>query len=70
MIEPTESESKQTLDVYIHALITIAGENASLSKAAPHQTTVRRIDEVGAVKTPILTWRAVEAPPLSPEKVT
>ena len=60
MIEPTESESKQTLDTYIQALLTIAGEDASLSKEAPHQAAVRRIDEVGAVKTPILTWKALE----------
>jgi len=60
MIEPTESESKQTLDEYIQALITIAGEDASVSKAAPHETAVRRIDEVGAVKTPILTWKALK----------
>jgi len=62
MIEPTESESRQTLDAYIAALITIAQEDASVSKSAPHETAVRRIDEVGAVKTPVLTWKALEKP--------
>jgi glycine dehydrogenase subunit 2 len=68
MIEPTESESKQTLDAYIQALITIAQEDASLSKAAPHETAVRRIDEVGAVKNPILTWKALEKTVVTPER--
>ncbi len=60
MIEPTESESKKTLDIYIDALLRIAQENPELVKSAPHNTVVRRIDEVGAVKNPILTWKTLE----------
>jgi len=57
MIEPTESESKKTLDSYIETLIRIAQEDPTLVKEAPHNTVVRRIDEIGAVKNPILTWK-------------
>jgi glycine dehydrogenase subunit 2 len=57
MIEPTETESKKNLDAYIDALVNIAQENPELVKNAPKNTAVRRIDEVGAVKNPILTWK-------------
>lgn len=62
MIEPTESESKKTLDTYIDTLLRIAQEDPELVKNAPHNTVVRRIDEVGAAKNPILTWRTLEKP--------
>lgn len=68
MIEPTESESRQTLDEYINALIAIAKEDPAMSKGAPHETAVRRIDEVGAVKTPILTWKTLERPTVASAK--
>ncbi len=57
MIEPTESESKKTLDEYIDILLRIAQEDPDLVKDAPHNTAVQRIDEIGAVKNPILTWK-------------
>lgn len=60
MIEPTESESKKTLDRYIETLVRIAQEDPALVKSAPHNTVVSRIDEIGAVKTPILTWKQIE----------
>jgi glycine dehydrogenase subunit 2 len=60
MIEPTESESKETLDTYIDTLIKIAQEDPTLTKNAPHNTVVQRIDEIGAVKNPILTWKTLE----------
>ncbi|CEK14116.1 aminomethyl-transferring glycine dehydrogenase subunit GcvPB [Chthonomonas calidirosea] len=53
MIEPTETESKQTLDRFIAAMIQIAEEakeNPELVKSAPHGTPVSRLDEVKAVK--------------------
>jgi glycine dehydrogenase subunit 2 len=56
MIEPTESESKKDLDTYISALKSIAQEDAEVVKSAPHHTPVRRIDEVGATRHPVLTW--------------
>ncbi len=53
MIEPTETESKETIDRFCEAMLNIAREakeNAELLKKAPHQTKVRRLDEVRAVK--------------------
>jgi glycine dehydrogenase subunit 2 len=60
MIEPTETESKKTLDTYIETLIKIATEDPEVVKNAPYNTVVRRIDEVGAVKNPVLTWKTAE----------
>jgi glycine dehydrogenase subunit 2 len=59
MIEPTESESKEECDLFIDAMQSIAEEAASnpdLVKTAPHSTRVRRLDEVGAARKPILRW--------------
>jgi len=56
MIEPTETESKKDLDKYIEALIKIADENPDIVKNAPNNVSVKRVDEVGATKNPILTW--------------
>ncbi len=60
MIEPTESESKKTLDGYIDTLLKIAQEEPALVKDAPHNTVVQRIDEIGAVKNLILTWKQTD----------
>ena len=57
MIEPTESESKKTLDEYIKTLLRIADEKPIIVKNAPTNTSVKRIDEAGAIKNPILTWK-------------
>jgi glycine dehydrogenase subunit 2 len=57
MVEPTESESKETLDAFADALIKIAGEahrEPSLLKEAPHNTPVGRLDEVKAAKELVL----------------
>ena len=54
MIEPTESEPKNELDKYIDALIKIADENPEVVKNAPNNTSVKRIDDVGATKNPML----------------
>ena len=59
MIEPTESESKYELDKYINALIKIADENPEIIKNAPNNTSVKRIDDVGATKNPILNWKMI-----------
>ena len=59
MIEPTETESKETLDVFINALLQIAKEieeNPSLVKEAPHTTPVVRVDEVQANRNPKIKW--------------
>ena len=59
MIEPTESESKRNLDKYIEILIKIADENKDVVKNAPNNTSVKRVDEAGAIKNPILTWKSL-----------
>ena len=59
MIEPTETESKETLDEFIGVLNKIAKEakeDAQLLHDAPHNTYVRRLDEVTAARNPILKW--------------
>ena len=56
MIEPTESESRETLDAFADALLKIAGEDPELLRAAPVTTPISRPDEVAAAKRPILRW--------------
>ena len=60
MIEPTETESKQTLDMFATALLTIAREameQPELLKNAPHTMPVRRLDEASAAKNLVLRWQ-------------
>ncbi len=59
MIEPTESETKQTLDQFADVMRKIALEDdPEVVRSAPHNTSVRRVDEVFAAKEAILSWRA------------
>jgi glycine dehydrogenase subunit 2 len=57
MIEPTETESKETLDRYAQALIDIATGDPAEAKASPKNTAISRVDEVYAAKELILSWR-------------
>ena len=60
MIEPTESESLEELDLFIEAMRSIArevDENPDLARSAPHSTRVSRLDEVQAARKPVLRWR-------------
>jgi glycine dehydrogenase subunit 2 len=60
MIEPTETESKQELDLFIDALISIAKEieeDPQIVLKAPHLTRTSRVDEVGAARKPVLRWK-------------
>jgi glycine dehydrogenase subunit 2 len=69
MIEPTESESREELDLLIDALKQIAREaeeNPELVQTAPHTTRVQRLDETTAARKPILRWKApVASTPLA-----
>jgi glycine dehydrogenase subunit 2 len=59
MIEPTETETRETLDEFAEAMLAIAREAAespALLKEAPHSRPVGRLDEVKAVKQPVLRW--------------
>ncbi len=56
MIEPTETESKETLDAFADALIRIKGEDPEFLHQAPHTLGLSRPDEVKAAKEPVLRW--------------
>jgi glycine dehydrogenase subunit 2 len=61
MIEPTETETKQTIDAFVDAMIAIrreADETPDLVKQAPHHTKVSRLDEARAARKPQLRYRA------------
>jgi glycine cleavage system P protein (glycine dehydrogenase) subunit 2 len=57
MVEPTETETKETLDAFAQALAAIlreAAEDPQIAQNAPYTTPVRRLDEVGAAKRPVI----------------
>ncbi|MED0669457.1 aminomethyl-transferring glycine dehydrogenase subunit GcvPB [Aneurinibacillus aneurinilyticus] len=63
MIEPTETESKETLDEFIEAMIQIAQEaevTPEIVQEAPHHTVVSRLDEVLAARKPVLRYTKSE----------
>jgi glycine dehydrogenase subunit 2 len=71
MIEPTETEAKETLDAFCDAMLEIAREAASepeLLKKAPHHRPVRRLDEVRAAKQPLVKYEFDAHPDLSGER--
>jgi glycine dehydrogenase subunit 2 len=70
MIEPTETEAKETLDAFAEAMIAIvreARESPELLKDAPHSRPVRRLDEVKAAKRVIVKYGFEDHPDLSGE---
>ncbi|MCA9219439.1 MAG: aminomethyl-transferring glycine dehydrogenase subunit GcvPB [Pirellulaceae bacterium] len=58
MIEPTETESKETLDAFAETLFRITEEAADLLHEAPHTTVISRPDEVQAARQPVMKWTA------------
>ena len=66
MIEPTENESKETIDGFIAVMRKIAEEaknDPELVKSAPHNTPIGRVDDVLAAKHPVVTYRQTLLPP-------
>jgi glycine dehydrogenase subunit 2 len=64
MIEPTETESRESLEAFASALLNIAKElreNPALVSSAPHNTPVGRLDEVLAARKPNLRWSPTPA---------
>jgi glycine dehydrogenase subunit 2 len=60
MVEPTETEGREELDLFIDAMKSIAAEAAedpAILTHAPHRTKVGRLDEVAAARKPVLRWR-------------
>ncbi len=75
MIEPTETESKQTLDHFIEVMKRIDAETQTEPDVvinAPHTTQVKRVDEVGAARTPDLNYfnTRMKAAPVTPESTS
>ncbi|MDX6720002.1 MAG: glycine dehydrogenase subunit 2, partial [Solirubrobacteraceae bacterium] len=55
LIEPTETETRETLDAFVDAIVAIvkeAAEDPEIARNAPHTTPVRRLDEAGAARRP------------------
>lgn len=70
MIEPTETETKETLDAFSDAMLAIAREAAEepeTLKRAPHDRPVGRLDEVKAAKRAIVRYRFEDHPDLTGE---
>ena len=64
MIEPTESESLEELNLLVDAMKSIAKEaeeDPELVKNAPYMTRVARLDETAAARKPILRWKPAQA---------
>jgi glycine dehydrogenase subunit 2 len=63
LIEPTETESKETLDAFCDAMLAIAREaeeEPEVVRSAPHRAPLRRLDEATAARQPVLRWRPPE----------
>ena len=60
MMEPTETESRATLDKFADAMLAIKDEDADVVRGAPHTTRIQRPDEVKAAKQPMLRWMPKE----------
>ncbi|MEX2286198.1 MAG: aminomethyl-transferring glycine dehydrogenase subunit GcvPB, partial [Planctomycetaceae bacterium] len=56
MVEPTETESKETLDAFAATVRQIVQEDAEFLQKAPHATPVSRPDDVKAARQPVLNW--------------
>jgi glycine dehydrogenase subunit 2 len=60
MIEPTETEPKERLDHFtevVRSILREAEEDPEVARNAPYDTPVRRLDEAGAAKRPVVRWR-------------
>ena len=71
MIEPTETETKERLDHFadvVRAVLEEAAEDPSIAQNAPYTTPVRRLDEAGAAKRPVVRWRPDAENPGDPER--
>ncbi|MBI5695574.1 MAG: aminomethyl-transferring glycine dehydrogenase subunit GcvPB [Nitrospirae bacterium] len=77
MIEPTETETRQTLDAFVDAMISIANEaeaSPDVLTSAPHTTPVARLDETLAARRPVIRYRKPLTPhwrsPLTPSPLS
>jgi glycine dehydrogenase subunit 2 len=73
MVEPTETETKETLDAFcdsVRAILDEAARDPEIARNAPYTTPVRRLDEAGAARRPVVRQRAGGAPPGDPERAS
>jgi glycine dehydrogenase subunit 2 len=71
MIEPTETEPKERLDDFVEIVGSIldeANKDPDIVRNAPYTTPVRRLDEAGAAKHPVVRWRPDAENPGNPER--
>jgi glycine dehydrogenase subunit 2 len=71
MIEPTETEPKERLDGFaeiVRAILREAEEDPEVARNAPYTTPVRRLDEAGAAKRPVVRWQPDSENPGDPER--
>jgi glycine dehydrogenase subunit 2 len=71
MIEPTETETKERLDHFadvVKVILAEAKEDPEIARTAPHTTPVRRLDEAGAAKNPVVRWRPAGVNPGDPKR--
>jgi glycine dehydrogenase subunit 2 len=71
MVEPTETETKERLDHFadvIRAILEEAAEDPQIAKNAPYTTPVRRLDEAGAAKRPVVRWTPEADNPGDPDR--
>jgi len=71
MIEPTETEPKERLDGFtevVRAILREAEEDPSIAQNAPYTTPVRRLDEAGAAKRPVVRWHPQTENPGDPDR--
>jgi glycine dehydrogenase subunit 2 len=71
MIEPTETETRERLDGFadvVRAILEEAASDPDIARNAPYTTPVRRLDEAGAAKRPVVRWRPDGSPPGLDEK--
>ncbi len=61
MVEPTETESRETLEAFAEVLLAIAAEDPEMLRNAPQTTPISRPDEVLAAKSPVLKWTPTAA---------
>ena len=69
MIEPTEAESRASIDAFCEAMLAIAREaeeQPDLVRTAPHEAPLGRLDEATAARRPVLRWRPDSTPDLPP----
>jgi glycine dehydrogenase subunit 2 len=71
MVEPTETETKERLDHFaevVREILAEAKDDPEIVTGAPHTTPVRRLDEAGAAKRPVVRWRPEAENPGDPER--